>query len=188
MSKREKALIIIMLMGGIIGVGYTYLISPAIIKGEELQLKLEETQVLYDAAVSEMQMLPMIAQNCENLETQLEELYPTIEPYMENEALDRTFTDIANSLGVTISSMGISHETDSYVAKKDEIPSQMVFKIINIKADSTYNEILTFIDRIQGMKETVITGVSLSGVDSWITTEIIFNFYMYANENIVEES
>lgn len=188
MSSRDKLLIFVVLIIGIIGGGYQYLIAPAMEENEKLITLLEKTQVEYDKIKLEVDMLPIVLQNYNDAVERLEEARPAIDPYREEEDIDRLFTTNVENHNLIMDAIMITT-----VQEKEEDNVKITRKDFELTLRGTLEDAITYIAYLHTIKDVVIetTGISNGNLnesddENGVNAPITITGSVYINTPVVE--
>lgn len=173
MTKRERVLIFIMLILLILVGGYRFVVEPQIDRNTQLSNQLMQAQLNYNQTRTDMQSITTLQQTYEETQATLEELKANIDPYRQDEAIDRMLVAEAEAVGLQITALSISSFEDQSATDSQEAQlasPQITAKAFTLVTTGGIDSTIALVDSLQGRKDLLITHFSQVTTAADVTT------------------
>lgn len=156
MSERDKTLVLVMTIILILGGGYKFLIMPAQEEYKSLEEKLAKVQIEYNVIKTEVDTLPLAVEFYNEKLKELEEIKPSLDPYREEEDVERVFTQVVSQVSLDMNTVAIKSNL------VEEETDQIITKDVTLAVEGSTENYIALIYNLQNMKDFVIESANIS--------------------------
>lgn len=164
MTKREQNLIFLMAVIIIVLGGFKLLIEPAQEKTDALENQYNNLSMEQSTTQIKIAKLPDLEESYELLYEELEQSRELIDPYQEDEQVNRRFLTLASDNEAVLNAYALTHVELSTYEGKNVYPSEnLMAKAFSLGYAASFEEFLGILEDFQKSTDAVITTLSYNG-------------------------